>query len=145
MTPAESVSRRVPAQPPLSGPEVTIHRRLEWPDTDASGHQHHSVVLRWVESAEADLLDRLGYPTLFGRTPRVRYEVEYRARLWFRDEITIRLGITRVGRSSMTYGFEVDSANGRAADGQLTVVHTAGSTGRSQPWPDAIRAALTGS
>jgi len=36
---------------------VVIERRVEWPDTDADGHQHHSVVMRWVEEAEAALLE----------------------------------------------------------------------------------------
>ncbi len=39
---------------------VVIERRVEWPDTDAAGHQHHSVVMRWVEEAEAALLEPLG-------------------------------------------------------------------------------------
>ncbi len=39
---------------------VVIERRVEWPDTDAAGHQPHSVVMRWVEEAEAALLERLG-------------------------------------------------------------------------------------
>jgi acyl-CoA thioesterase FadM len=56
-------------------PSVVITRRLQWQDTDASGHQHHSVVLRWVEEAEAVLLDELGLTGLLGHTPRVRYEV----------------------------------------------------------------------
>jgi len=34
---------------------VVVDRRVEWQDTDAAGHYHHSTVIRWVEAAEAVL------------------------------------------------------------------------------------------
>ena len=58
-------------------PEVEIERRVEWVDTDAAGHQHYTAILRWAEAAEAELLRSLGIDWLFGRTPRVRHEVDY--------------------------------------------------------------------
>ena len=39
-------------------PRASVERTVEWVDTDASGHQHNSAVMRWVESAEAELFLR---------------------------------------------------------------------------------------
>lgn len=122
--------------------EVTIERTVEWYDTDAAGHQHHSAVLRWVEAAEAELLRRHRIAWLFGRTPRVRHEVNYRARLWFGETVRTRLRIERLGRTSLSYAFEVHGTSGLAADGTLVVAHAEPDSPSATPWPDEVRAAL---
>ncbi|MFI5615097.1 acyl-CoA thioesterase [Amycolatopsis sp. NPDC051903] len=128
--------------PPLAGLETTIERRVEWHDTDASGHQHNSVVLRWAEEAEAELLRGKGLAWLFGRTPRVRHEVNYRGRLWFGDVVRVTFRVTRLGRTSLTFGFEVHGPHGVAADGAVVVVHAEPDAPAATPWPDEVRAAL---
>lgn len=123
-------------------PEVTIERVVEWHDTDAAGHQHHSAILRWVEAAEAELLRTLGLDWLFGRTPRVRHEVDYRARLRFGETVRTRLRVAAIGRTSLRYGFEVHGAQGLAAQGQVVIAHAEPDSGRATPWPPHVRAAL---
>ncbi|UUU38851.1 acyl-CoA thioesterase [Streptomyces sp. NBC_00162] len=88
-------------------PSVVVERRVEWPDTDAAGHYHHSTVVRWVEAAEAVLLRRLGLAHLFGSTPRVHFEADYRARLWFGEAVRTELKVVKVGTSSLHYAFTV--------------------------------------
>ena len=122
--------------------EVRIERRVEWPDTDAAGHYHHSTLLRWVEAAEAELYDRLQVVDLFGVVPRVHLEINHRARLWFRDEVEIRLWIARIGRSSITYEFAVLRADEPAADGSMTAVHVDPHAGVATPWPDRVMTAF---
>lgn len=122
--------------------DVTIERRVEWHDTDAAGHQHWSAVLRWVEQAEAELLRQHGLSWLFGRTPRVRHEVNYRARLWFGETVRTRLWITRLGRTSLHYAFEVHGESGLAADGKLIIAHAQPDSPTATTWPDEVRAAL---
>lgn len=122
--------------------EVTIERRVEWHDTDASGHQHHSAVLRWVEAAEAELLRSRGLAWLFGRTPRVRHEVNYRSRLWFGQVVRIRLWVAGLGRSSMRFDFEVTGATGPAAGGTVVIAHAEPDAPSTVPWPDEVRVAL---
>ncbi|WP_266753269.1 thioesterase family protein [Streptomyces sp. NBC_01221] len=119
-----------------------MERRVEWCDTDASGHQHHSAILRWVEAAEAELLRRHGLDRLFGRTPRVRHEVNYRARLWFGETVTTRLRVVRLGRTSLTYAFEVRGREGVAAQGTLIVAHAEPDSPSATPWPQKVRDAL---
>ncbi|MEU5692092.1 thioesterase family protein [Actinosynnema sp. NPDC020468] len=129
---------------PESRPEVTIERRVEWHDTDAAGHQHHSAVLRWVESAEAELLRGLGLAHLFGHAPRVRHEVDYRARLWFGEVVRTRLWIARVGRSSLRYEFTVRGESGVAAEGALVIAHVEPGAPGATPWPEDVRSTVAG-
>lgn len=120
---------------------ASIDRNVEWVDTDASGHQHNSSVMRWVESAEAELFRALNLPDYFPSAPRVHQAISYRAKLWFGQRITATVGIQKLGRTSMTYAFEVfghphlESAGGIAAFGTVTVAHVPSGSLTAQPWP----------
>lgn len=122
-------------------PSVTIERMVEWPDTDAAGHYHHSAVIRWVEAAEAVLHEQLGLPELFGTVPRVHYEVDYLERLWFRDRVTVTLEVADVGETSLRYDFQVERDGRPAARGKLVCVRTDAEGPAS--WDDDARRALT--
>jgi len=122
-----------------AGAGVTIGRTVEWQDTDAAGHYHHSAVIRWVEAAETALHERLGLAQLMGIVPRVRYEVDYRDRLYYREPVSISLRVADVGRTSLTYRFEVAGPRGPAATGRMVVVHVDRDTGAPTPWPDPVR------
>ncbi|UGY92180.1 acyl-CoA thioesterase [Streptomyces gobiensis] len=124
-------------------PSVVIERRVEWPDTDAAGHYHHSTVVRWVEAAEAVLLRRLGLAHLFGSIPRVHFEADYRERLWFGEIVRTELRVTKVGTASLHYAFTVRGQGGEAAaTGRMTIAHSAARATGSTPWPDEVREVL---
>lgn len=127
------------------GASVVIERMVEWPDTDAAGHYHHSSVIRWVEAAEAVLHENLGLPELFGRVPRVRYEVDYLARLWFRDRVRVELAVAEVGTTSVRYAFEVRRGEEVAARGVMVCVNSdpAADPPATTPWSEEVRTALT--
>lgn len=122
---------------------VAIDRQVEWPDTDAAGHYHHSTVIRWVEAAEAALHEKLGLLDLFGAVPRVHYEVDYLARLWFRDRVTVVLWVADLGRSSIRYEFEVHRGDDVAAKGAMVAVHSDPGEASTSPWPEQVRAKLS--
>ncbi len=125
-------------------PTVTIRRQLQWPDTDASGHQHFSIVRQWAEEAEGEFLESIGRPELLKRLPRVRYEADFRQRMWLRETLEVRFAVVAVGTTSVTYRFAMTGARGTAADGTMIAVHTDGSEGGPVPWPDDLRAAFSG-
>lgn len=129
---------------PVTAPAIRIERTVEWPDTDAAGHYHHSSIIRWVEAAESELHLALGLPDLFGKVPRVRYEVDYLDRLWFRDRVSIDLRIASVGTTSLTYEFEVCRGETPAARGRLVCVQSDPDGGGGQPWTDDVAAILRG-
>jgi acyl-CoA thioester hydrolase len=92
-------------QPP-DGPALAraVYRgRVEWMDTDAAGHHHHSSITRFVEAAEATLMRERGVTGYFGASPRVHFEVDFSARLWFGQEVTATLVLERCGTSSLTF------------------------------------------
>lgn len=134
-------------------PEASIdyHGRVEWMDTDASGHYHNTTITRFVESAEALLMRERGVSGYFGASPRVRYEVEFPSPLWFGQEVTVSLAIERIGTSSMNFRFEVwgEEHEGRpralAAHGRYVTVHVplGGETRGSEPWPEEWRKRLS--
>ncbi|WP_369191969.1 acyl-CoA thioesterase [Streptomyces sp. R08] len=124
---------------------------MEWIDTDAAGIYHNTTVVRFAEAAEAELMRAYGIPGYFPVAPRVRYEVEFEASVRFGEEVETRVELIRLGRSSMTFGFEVwrtaadGGPNCRAARGSYVTVHVPDKEkGGSAPWPAAWRAALGG-
>jgi acyl-CoA thioester hydrolase len=123
---------------------VTVERMVEWPDTDAAGHYHHSSVIRWVEAAEAALHTKLGLDELFGTVPRVHYEVDYLARLWFRDLVRITLEVEAVGRTSLTYAFIVERDGEAAARGRMVCVNADPHGDGATAWDDDVRTRLKG-
>lgn len=128
---------------------VAVTRTVDWVDTDAAGHYHHSAVIRWVEAAENALHEELGLLELFGTAPRVRYEVDYLDRLWFREQVVTSLWVEKVGSSSLTYAFEVQGPRGPAARGRMVCVNVgptgeAGEPGVAGPWPPEVRERLGG-
>ena len=126
--------------------EVTVAMRVEWVDTDAAGHHHHASVARWVEAAEADLYRAIGQPQLMTLVPRVAYQAEYLDRLFYQDAIAVTLRVSKIGRTSLTYDFEVRRVadDTLAARGTYTVVHIGELQGRGAPWPDDLREAFSG-
>lgn len=127
------------------GATVTVTVHVEWADTDAAGHHHHASVTRWVEAAEAELYRSIGNPQLMTLVPRVAYQAEYLDRLFYQDAVHVTLRVTAIGRTSLTYSFEVRRATDEAlaARGSYTVVHIGELRGRGAPWPDDLRAALS--
>ncbi len=129
--------------------------RVEWVDTDAAGIYHNSTVIRFVESAESRLMVERGLPDYFPSSPRVRFEADFEAPLFFTQDVTTSVCLMRVGTSSMHWEFEVwgEELDGRprhrAARGRYVTVHIgvgnrAGHGATSVPWPTDWVTALAG-
>jgi acyl-CoA thioester hydrolase len=83
------------------------HSRVAWVDTDAGGRIHFTAAFRWAEAAETALLRTLGLLEGWADYPRRAVEAEYLAVLRFEDEFELELAVERLGRSSITYGWEI--------------------------------------
>lgn len=134
------------------GPAVArgvYHDRVEWMDTDAAGHHHNTSIIRFIEAAEAAFMRERALPEYFGAAPRVHFEVDFTATLWFDQEVTTTLVLERIGGASLTFGFEVwgerDADNPRrlAARGRYVTVHVPRGSRQSEPWPEQWRRKLT--
>ncbi|MER6529570.1 thioesterase family protein [Streptomyces sp. NPDC001508] len=127
--------------------------RIEWIDTDAAGIYHNSTVVRFVEAAEATLMHELGLHDYFPAAPRVRYEVDFEAPLFFGQAVRTVVELVRIGTASMTFAFEVwgeefrGRPDRRAARGRFVTVHIDrrhADGAVSSPWPEEWVAALNG-
>lgn len=129
---------------------TTVERTIEWVDTDAAGHQHNSAIMRFVEAAEAKLFRELGATSYFGIAPRVRHEIDYRAKLYFGQAVSTAIAIEHVGTASMAFAFKVwgHPHEGRetvlAAEGRFVTVCVPEGSEESAPWPEEIRQVLAG-
>ena len=116
--------------------------RVEWRDTDAGGYHHNTAIARYVESAEAELMRRRGLPDYFGAAPRVRYEADFTAPLWFGQQVTALVALERIGTTSLSFRFEVwgEAHEGEqrrlAAVGRYVTVHVPRGNRHGTPWPE---------
>jgi 2-aminobenzoate-CoA ligase len=124
---------------------IVIQRRIEWSDTDASGHYHNTAAFRMFEWAETALFDCLGIlDDVYGRLPRARIRAEFKALLNHRDLVDVDLRVTEVGTSSITYSIAIVRGGERCVEAEVVAV-LLGSDRRPQPWPDEYRALLLSS
>jgi acyl-CoA thioesterase FadM len=122
---------------------IVVQRRIEWPDTDASGVYHNTAAFRFIEVAETALLERLGLlDEVYARLPRVRIEANFLLALRFREIVDIELAVAGVGESSVTYEFQMRRRGEVAVRGRAVAALLSESGGRPVPWPDEYRTAL---
>jgi acyl-CoA thioester hydrolase len=123
-------------------PAVTVKRRIEFVDTDASGRYHYATAMRLFEVAEAELLDQLGLlEEIYTSMPRARVEFDYRRVLRFRDEVESTVFVEALGNTSITFGFRLTSGGELCVDGRLVAVFV-DEEGKPRPWSDDLRARL---
>ena len=126
-------------------PEVTVRRRIQWFDTDASTKYHNTAPLRLMEEAEAALLDQLGIiKEVYGKMPRAHVSIDYRRPLRFWDQVDVHLRIEEVGRTSITYRFEIRDEAQAYAEGKVVAVYIS-EAGEPTPWPERYKSLLDGS
>ncbi len=105
-----------------------MQRRVEFMDTDMAGIAHFTAYFRYMETAEHELfrsLDlaaatrdkdrRLGWP-------RVSCGFDFKAALHFQDPFEVRIGITRIGKRSVSYQADIVRDNELVASGHTTSV-----------------------
>lgn len=91
--------------------EFKTRRRIEFVETDMAGIVHFSNFFRFMEATEHDFFRSLGIflheqsaISLRGFA-RVHAECDYQRPLRLYDEVEIQLKVTRIGKTSITYGF----------------------------------------
>ena len=126
----------------MTAPVHVERTRVAWVDTDAGGRIHFTAAFRWAEAAETALCRSLMLLDEWGDYPRRAVEAEYLAVLRFEDEIEIELRPERVGKTSVTYVWEIRRAGETCIRGRHTVVHV-DREGRPAPLPDRLRAAFS--
>ena len=122
------------------------HRRVVFGDVDMAGWMHFPRVFDFVEDAEHEWMRSLGVTIISreeGGWPRARVECDYRAPMKFGDAIEVRLGVERVGSSSLTLVFEIFRGGECTASGRIVAVRV-DPKGRPRPIDPELRALILG-
>jgi 2-aminobenzoate-CoA ligase len=129
----------------MASASIVVQRRIEWSDTDASGHWHNTAAFRMFEWAETALFERLGIlEEVYGRLPRVHVGADFKALLDHRDLVDIDLTVEGLGRSSITYAIQIRRGDEVCVDARV-VAALVGPDGAPEQWPEAYRDLLLGS
>jgi 2-aminobenzoate-CoA ligase len=121
---------------------IAIQRRIEWSDTDASGHYHNTAAFRMFEWAETALFEALGIlQDVYGRLPRVHIRTDFKGMLWHRDLVEIELHVRDVRASSITYDIEIRRGPETCVQAVVVAVLVGGDR-RPERWPDEYRELL---
>ena len=105
-----------------------VSRIVEFGDTDTAGIVHFSNFFRYMESAECAFLRTLGLSVKLeweGRQigfPRVSATCDYLSPARFQDVLDVDVTTVRIGRKSVTYGFDISCQERAVARGQVTSV-----------------------
>ncbi|MCI0381392.1 MAG: acyl-CoA thioesterase [Gemmataceae bacterium] len=103
-----------------------VSRRVEFCDTDMACMVHFANFFRFMESAECEFLRSLGLGVHVERAgesfgfPRVSATCDFIKPARFEDVLDIDVTVQRIGKKSVTYGFDFRKAGEPIAKGQVT-------------------------
>ncbi len=116
-----------------------LHKgRVAFHETDAAGIVHFSNYFRYAEEAETAALASLG---IFSEEslrhysfPRVQASAQYNKPLRFPDVYTVSAVIKRIGRSSLTWCFDISTPGRTCAAVEVTSVRCSTEDGCPCPY-----------
>ncbi len=121
---------------------------VEWADVDLVGVVYFPHFFRYFSMTETAFYRSLGLTmldleeSLAIRLPRVDAQCRFRKPARFGDRLTIRMNISRLGRKTITYAFEVLRGEDLIADGHLIIASVSITDFKSIPLPDKLLSML---
>ena len=115
---------------------TSLHVRFR--DIDAFGHVNNAVFFSYVEQARIRyLLDVLTTGEPFDRLPLIlaRVELDFRAPIFFGDEVEVETRVDRIGRTSFGMSHRMSAGPDRRLVGEVSTVLVTYDYGRSEPMP----------
>ncbi len=127
-----------------------VQERVRWSDCDPLGIIYYGTYIRFFEAAEHELFRQAGLPYEVMRVqrhvqlPRKAFSVEFHSPAEMDELMEIRVGIAKIGESSLTMRFEAYRARDlvHRASALLTVVCVDKATITKRPLPDFVKDAL---
>ncbi len=127
-----------------------VQERVRWSDCDPLGIIYYGTYIRFFESAEHEMFRQAGLPYEVMRVqrqvqlPRKAFQVEFHSPAQMDELMEIRVGVARIGESSITMRFEAYRAADlvHRASAQLTVVCVEKETITKRALPDFVKDAL---
>lgn len=127
-----------------------VQERVRWSDCDPLGIIYYGTYVRFFESAEHEMFRQAGLPYEVMRVqrqvqlPRKAFQVEFHSPAQMDELMEIRVGVSRLGESSITMRFEAYRAADLAhrASARLTVVCVEKESITKRVLPDFVKDAL---
>jgi len=120
---------------------------VQWGDVDRMQHVNNAVYFRWLETARTNYFTRLEFgrhvpPNVYPILASIR--CDYRAQLHDPDTVRVSYATKRIGRSSVTHLYRVESERQEkiAAEGEGTWICFDYGAQRPLPLPDALLRAM---
>lgn len=128
--------------------QFAIEVPLRWGDMDAMQHLNNVQYFRLMEEARIQWFARLGFNTLpQGEAPILAHAAcDFVKAMTYPAVAVVRQEVTRVGRSSVELTLTIerlDEPGVAYATGRTVIVWYDYTAGRSMPWPEAVRAAIS--
>jgi acyl-CoA thioester hydrolase len=106
--------------------EFVYHRRVQYPETDASGIVHFTNFFKYVEEAEHAMWRAAGLsiaqPDREIGWPRVAASFEFRKPLRFEDEFDVHIRVAEKTRKTIRYKAVLRKDHELIAEGWLTII-----------------------
>lgn len=122
---------------------VTLELPVLWGDMDALGHVNNTIYARWLEQARIEYFLRLGDVGLGSAGPILaRQSIDFREQVTYPDRVTVAVGVTRVGKTSLVLGYRVTSHardGATVAEAESVVVVFDYASGTKAPVSDELR------
>jgi acyl-CoA thioester hydrolase len=127
-----------------------VQERVRWSDCDPLGIIYYGTYVRFFEAAEHEMFRQAGLPYEVMRVqkqvqlPRKAFAVEFHSPAEMDELMEIRVGVSRLGETSITMRFEAYRARDllHRASATLTVVCVDKATITKRPLPDFVKDAL---
>jgi len=127
-----------------------VQERVRWSDCDPLGIIYYGTYVRFFEAAEHEMFRQAGLPYEVMRVqrhvqlPRKAFAVEFHSPAQMDELMEIRVGVSRIGESSITMRFEAYRARDlvHRASATLTVVCVEKESITKRPLPDFVKDAL---
>lgn len=114
---------------------------VQWSETDASGLFHFSCAMKWAENAEHALCREIDSKAPITQMPRIAVSSEYRKPFKAGDQYVVKLGVSRVGGTSISYVWQILKGEKLAVEGKHTAVHLS-KEGTPDALPETLRNGL---
>ena len=118
---------------------------IRWRDVDAYRHVNNAVYATYLEECRDEWIEAvLGRQAALWDFVLARVAIDFRRELRQEDDtVTVRIGLVRIGRSSVTTREEIfTSEGGLSAEAEAVLVARDPESGRSRPLLEAEREAF---
>lgn len=119
--------------------------KVRFCETDALRHVSNTALAGWFESAREPIfkmflpsLDVTQWPLILAK-----YSIEFKAQLYYGDNVEIKTEVARIGNSSFELRQQVWQKQTLCAEGMCTMVHFNHTSQQSEPIPEGVRQQLS--